>query len=670
MKKILLTFTLILSSLLFSQEKKIKFGSVTKEELNETSYPEDKNADASYLVKKRHTYFNFDPERGFNVTTDYHERIKVYSKEGLEYATKLIKYYTPKSGEKEKISSLKAYTFNIENGKIEKEKLSRKNIFEEELNKYRSQKKMTFPKVKVGSVIDLKYSIISPYYDIRTLNFQYTIPVKKIDYKITIPEYFVFNKHSKGYYSIPLEETKKRGSINFTTKNRQSDGYSTKTSFSNREVEYIENVYVFKQKNIPAINNKEPYVGNINNYRGGIDFELSGTRFPNSTYKNYATTWNDVCKTIYQSESFGAQLNKHNYYKNDLNNILSSAKNNLDKILLIYNFVKLKVKWNNYNGIYTEKGVKKAYKEGVGNVAEINLMLTSMLRSAGLSANPVLTSTKNNGIPLFPTIDGFNYVITKVNMPDGKYVLLDATDKYATPNMLPYRTLNWNGTEIRKDGSSTSISLVPFKHSSEKNILYTKIIENSIEGMLRRTYNSHSAMYFRSKNNLKKEEEVVNNIENKYNIEIDNIEIKNKFNTIKPINQNIRFTSDNHIEEINGKLYFSPMFFFAQKENPFKSNERNFPVDFIVPWSDQFLVSITIPDGYTIESFPKDTSITLPENLGVFAYKISTNENKINLTVVKQVNSPIIPAQYYSQLKEFYKQLVEKENEKIVLIKK
>jgi hypothetical protein len=65
-------------------------------------------------------------------------------------------------------------------------------------------------------------------------------------------------------------------------------------------------------------------------------------------------------------------------------------------------------------------------------VAEINLMLTAMLRYAGLDANPVLTSTRDNGIAVFPTRTAYNYVIASVKIADKQY-LLDATSKYTLP---------------------------------------------------------------------------------------------------------------------------------------------------------------------------------------------------------------------------------------------
>lgn len=670
MKNSLLIFSLLFVLNLKAQE--VKFGKVSKKELEEKFHPIDSTADAAYLLKKRRTYFNYDSNEGFQVVTNYHERIKIYSKNGLNYATKKIKFYNPDSGDQEKISSLKAYTFNLENNKIEKLKIAKKNIFDEKLNKYRSQKKITFPNIKEGSVIDIKYTLTSPYWNIKTLNFQYGIPVKKLNYKVEIPEYFTFNKVSKGYYSVPLKESKKRAFLNISSKTRS--GYRVvKTSFNNTKIDFTNFISEFSTTNIPAVKENEPYSGNINNYRGGIEFELSGTNFlkTGGGIKNYTTTWGDVCKTIYKSSSFGNELNKSNYYKEDLKSILTSAKNDYEKILLTFQFVKSKIKWDGYYAKYTDKGVKRAFKEGVGNSAEINLALTSMLRNAGLNANPLLVSTRNNGIPLFPTLDGYNYIISKVNFSDGKYILLDATEKYSMPNVLPYRALNWYGREVLKDGSSTKVNLIPSVHTKENNILHVKIDKSGeIIGMHRKSLTGHSAMFYRQKNNVKKEEEVINSIENKYNIEIEEFKVLNKENLSKSIMQNLKFSSEDFIEEINNKLYFSPLFFLATKENPFKSKERNFPIDFSMPWQDQFSISITIPEGYIVESYPEELAIGLPDNLGVFKYKALVKDNKIKLSSAVKFNSSIITPQYYKTVKNFYNQLIKKQTEKIVLAKK
>ncbi|OSY87538.1 hypothetical protein WH52_10540 [Tenacibaculum holothuriorum] len=673
MKKLLiLTLLLFTSAFFYAQE--IKFGKVSKEELEEKFYPLDSTADAVYLLKKRRTFFRYDINNGFEVVTEYHDRIKIYSKEGLKHALKNITYYKPESGEKEKVYSIKSYTFNLENDKIKRSKLTSKNIFEERISKFKCQKKITFPKVTEKSIIDITYKHSTPFWEIRTMNFQHEIPVKQVNYVAEIPEYFIFSSKPRGYYNIPLTKAKKQGSINWNSRVRNSQrtsmGSVLTSNVSNHVKKFSLNVLTYTGSNIPSLKDKEPYTGNLDNYRATIEFELSGTQFPNSIFKNYSTTWSDVCKTIYKSSNFGAELEKTSYYKDDLSKILTIANNDFEKAALIFQFVKAKIKWNDYYGKYTEKGVKKAYKEGIGNAAEINLALTSMLRSSGLKANPVLVSTKNNGIPLYPTREGYNYVITKVNFSTGKSILLDATDQYSIPNVLPNRVLNWYGREIHKNGSSNEVKLTPSHYSKENNLLHIKIEDTGeVSGLYRKTLTNHFAKSYRKKNNIKKEEDIISSIEEKNSIEIDEFKVLNKTNLSKSLIQNIKFSSEDLVEELNDKLYISPLFFLATKENPFKSETRNFPIDFGIPWQEKFSISITIPEGYSVQTSPKDLAIGLPENMGVFKYKTSIQNNKIKLLVITQLNTNIIPPNYYSELKEFYKQLVEKQTEKIVLRK-
>ncbi|MGG6229296.1 DUF3857 domain-containing protein [Tenacibaculum sp. SDUM215027] len=669
MKKILSIFTLIITIHLNAQE--IKFGKVSKEELEEKFYPLDSTADATYLYKSKDVSYEYTGSQGWYLITKVHERIKIYNKKGFDYANKIIKLFN-RGGKDEKIINLKAYTFFInEKGKIDKLKLSKKDIFDEEKTEYWNLKKITMPGIKEGVIVDLTYQINSPYYYyIDKVIAQENIPIKKIDIKIKIPEYFIFKNYQKGHYPIHLKKSSNNITINYT--NRLKDCFGcAKTSSYNESISLFEKVIEIDSKNIPALKETEPYCGNIGNYRASLEFELSGTKFPNAMYKNYSNTWESVSKTIYKSANFGNELEKNNYYKGDLATILSSANNNYDKIALIFQFIKTKVNWNGKYQKYTNSGVRKAYKDGIGNSAEINLILTSMLRSAGLDSNPVLVSTKNNGIPLFPTLDGFNYVVSKVNFPDGKYILLDATDKYSTPNILPLRTLNWYGREILKNGESKQVNLTPSSLANETNTLFVKIDEfGDITGMLRRSLSNHSAMFYRQKNNAKKEEDIITSIEEKHNIEINDFKVLNDKNITKPITQNIKFTAEGFIENINDKVYFSPLLFLATKENPFKSKERNFPINFGMPWQDNFSVSISIPDGYFIESYPKELAISLPENLGIFKYKIITKGNKISLSTMIQFNSSIISPIFYPTIKEFYKQLVKKHAEKIILVKK
>ena len=651
MKKTIILLLLLSRLSFFAQN--YKFGKVSKEELQEQFYPLDSTADAAYLFKSRKTFFDYVPNIGFQLVTEYHERIKIYTNAGFEMATKSISYYTPENRPDEAVSSIKGYTFNLEGNTVEREKLSRSSIFKETLNKFRSVKKITMPKIKEGCVIELRYVIISPYtQSIEDLKLQYQIPVKKLEYQIQIPEYFVFNKRSIGYHSVKLIKEYKNGRIG--------------------DINCRINVTKFDESNIPALKNDEPFVSSVRNYRAGLKFELEQTNFISigGDFKNYSNSWESVSKQIYKTSSFGDQLNISSYYKKDLEKILENNIGEIDKLLAIFQFIKNKVKWNEYYGIYAYNGVRKAYKERVGNVADINLILTAMLRSAGLNADPVLVSTRTNGVPFFPTIDGFNYVISTVKLATGGSVLLDATAPYCAPNILPKRALNWNGRKVTKDGNSSWIKLTSSEHALEENTVVVKIIDDmTLEGLIRTKYDNLNALNYRNTNNHITEENLIPKLEEKYKFEIEDYKVVNKKILGKPIARNIKFISEDLIEEINGKLYIEPILFLTTHKNPFKLEDRKFPVDFVSPWKDVNRVSIEIPEGYKVEFLPEPLAISLPDNLGVFKYQVLQKGGIISTISILKFNNAIILPQYYAHLKDFYRQMVQKQSEKIVLVK-
>ncbi|MFY7672018.1 transglutaminase domain-containing protein [Tenacibaculum sp. MEBiC06402] len=678
MKKIILALTLLITFLGNAQE--IKFGKVSKQALEEKVYPGDSTANSAYLFKERKTYYKFNKNTGFQIVNEFHHRIKIYNKEGFDEANFNIVYYKPESGDNEKITNLKGYTFNIDNnGKTSKVKLGDNNVFDEKLNKYRSVKKITMPDIKEGSVIDLVYKHISPYRTtIDDLKFQTHIPIKKLYTKIEIPEWYVFNKVNKGYFAISPKSHTRQGRISYTQRVRTDrratsnglGGTMRSSEVYNNNIDLKYNIDEYHAENIPALDANEPFVSNIQNYFGGMKYEISAAKFPNSRIKTFTNSWENVSQQIYKSPNFGGEIEKTSYFVDDLNLILTSAKGDVQKALAIFEFVKNKVKWNNYYGKYVDKGVKKAYKDGTGNVAEINLILTAMLREAGLGANPVLVSSRSHGVPLFPTLQGFNYVISLVEFTDGTTMLLDATEPYSIPNVLPIRALNWNGRKVTKVGYSTWVNLNPTKHSSELNSLKVKVdAEGNVSGLLRTTEEMLSAMLGRKRYNHYSKDEVISKLEEKYNIEIENFRISNKENNYKSYNKLIKFSSEDLVEGINNKLLINPLLFLTENTNPFKSDDRTFPVDFASAWKETNNISIEIPEGYTPETLPEQFAIGLPDNLGFFKFKVENSGNVINVSSIIQINSPIISPNYYGSLKEFYTKIVAKQTEKIVLVK-
>ena len=671
MKKILCTLIIVfITNSLIAQD--YKFGKVSKQELQEQFYEKDSAANAAILYKNRKTYFKYIEGEGFVVITEMHERIKIYNSEGYDWATKEIDLYQS-STDYEKVVGLKAVTYNLEGGKVSKSNLEKNEIFKEERNKYWIEEKFTMPNLKEGCVVEWKYKINSPFRSIDDLQFQYGIPVKKMHIELETPEYFVFKKRSKGYYPVYPIVDNTSGKIVINSKTRSggtgSNDPHVRTSYSSSTIDYFATKDTYDIEDVPALL-EEPYVNNIDNYRASMEYEFSELHWPNEPVEFFSNSWDDVTKTIYQDSDFSNQIYKSNHFEDDLAVVLAAAKTDTEKISAIFELIKHKITWNDYAGITTFNGTRKAYKDGVGNAADINLNLVSMLNSAGFNANPVILSTRAHGIPLYPTINGFNFVIAAVELESG-LVLLDATDPYSTPNNLPLRDLNWNGRLIRKDGSSKSVNLGASAPSAENtNLMVSFDEEGNATGMCRISYENLNAQDYRNSKAKLKDEDIIAKIEAKNSgIEIGDFKIQNKENSYKPVVEMYKFTSESMIDKIGNKIYVNPLFFNATTVNPFKLENREYPIDFGTPISEKNNVIITIPEGYSIVSVPEKLAVALPNNYGVYIYNITINGNQINVQSKLKIDTAIYPTQNYSEIKEFYNLIVNKHSEKIVLEK-
>ena len=649
-----------------------KFREVSKEELNEKEYVKDPAAAAAVLYRKVLINYQYVKDKGFSVQTDVHERIKIYNSDGFKMGTISQSLYQS-SGESETVNGIKAFTYNLEGGKIVETKLSKSDIFTEEVNKYRLRKKFTMPNLKEGSVIEYQYKISSPFsYNIDEIDLQYDIPIAKQEIKVIIPEYFIFTERIKGYLFFDIKRSTQNGKINFMSTNRSSRGgfNGPQTSISNSSIDFVKNVSSINMNDVPALK-KEPFVNNMNNYRSSLKYELQYTKFPNSTIQNYTSNWEKVVKKIYEYESFGGQLEKTKYFKKDIVNVLQGKVSEEEKMIAIYQFVKERMNWNNIYGYTSDEGVKKAYELRSGNIADINLIMVGMLRAAKLKAYPVLISTRSNGVPLFPTLEGFNYVAASVNI-NGTYIFLDATNKFTKANLLPTRALNWFGRIVKENGASEQFSLMPNLKSQTTIMLNAEIAQNGdIEGKMRRSFKDYAAYSFRNINEAVDEDSYIEKLENDMGgIEISEHNIKDKLTVGKPVIESFDFYAEEMVEFIGDKIYISPLMWFTTEENPFTIDTREYPIDFKYPIKEKYLLSFKIPEGYKVEFLPEPMRVSLPNKEGSFYYKLGIlGGNTVQISVEDQINVPIIAAQNYFILKEYYKTVIEKQLEKVVLSK-
>jgi len=661
---ILIIIALTLTSFVNAQD--YKFGKVSKEEVSNNIYKKDTSASAVVLYKYRNTYFNHDHPDGWILVTEVHERIKILNKDGLDYATKKVSLYKSNST-KERISGIKGLTYNIVGGKVKTEKLKKSAIFKEESSDNWVEESFTLPNAKVGSVVEWTYKITSPFLKIDDLIIQEDIPTKHYLAKIQLLSYFKYQRVAKGGFSVAPKEYKEPRNLSISYEETSSGGRTQETK--NSTISTTEFVTEYELRDVPALK-EEPYVDNIDNYRYLITYELNSTQFPNSGFKQYSTTWEKVVESINKSDDFGKQLTNTKFLRDDAEQIKANSSGESEIMMNAFNHIKGKMSWNEKYGKYTRRGIQKAYKENTGDVSEINLMLVGLLKECGLKANPVLTSSRQHGIPIFPTLEGFNYVIACVEI-GGQDILLDATDRLSYPNILPQRVLNWEGTLVLDDGRFRKINLYPKKASQHNTIMSISINDDgSLSGKQTSSYTDLAAMAYRKKAKDYSKDEYIEAIINDYIFDdLVDFESKNTEDLSKSVMESYSFEFDAGVDVVGNEIYFSPLFFYKLSENPFKLEDRTYPVNFSYPSSRKKIINIKIPEGYQVTSTPKPVKISLPDGMGSFLFNISVVEGGLNVMSTFKINTAIIPAFKYAELKEFYNQRVLKETEKVVLTK-
>lgn len=664
---LIMAFALSLNSI---HSQNYEFGKVSDEEIIQEAHPKDPDVSAAILYKKGKVSLQYN--NGWEYVYDFEARIKIYNQSGYDYATVEVPLYRVGAGNNEIFSNFRGFTYNMESGKSSRDRVRNSDMFDEDVNEFWDIKKITFPNVKEGSVLEYTYKIVSPYISsLPEFEFQAMIPIDYAEYATEIPEYLGYKTYSKGFFPLGLDTKSALGELTFSYVPRQAPGSSSVDAQRTRYVTETlrKTTTTYTAKDAPKVVQEE-LMNNYRNYITSVKPELEWTKMPGNVLQTYSTTWDDIAKSIFKSKSFGGQLEEKNYFEAELQSVLNNASTPFEKTVAIFEFVKQRMSWNGNYNFFTHKGVKDAYKDRTGNVGEINLMLTAMLRHAGLNANPVLVSTKSNGIPLFPTRTGFNYLVSAVEIGND-IILLDATNPYSTPNVQPERTLNWFGRLIRNDESTQQVGLMPSTPSrSIVNMEVNVNLNGSIDGRYRISLTDHYALGFRTKYATQPESTYLEELEKKYgDLEITDYSIQNKTDAYKPIVESYNFSKENAYDKIGNKLYVDPMFFVGSSRNPFTAEQRAYPIDFRFPSSLAYMITISIPEGYQVETLPESEIYQLPDGLGEFRFMISNTENAIQLRVTSDIKLALVPADYYEPLKEYYAAMISKQTEKIVLEK-
>ncbi|HCW06433.1 MAG TPA: hypothetical protein DGG95_03595 [Cytophagales bacterium] len=666
-----LVFMLVhVSVTIYSQKPPIKFGDIPMEDMTMKVYKLDSSASAIVLADYGESKITYAQGTGFSLTFERLTRIKILRKEGLSWADFEIPMYE-KNGKAEKYSGLKGATFNLENGKIIETKLKTEEVHQEQTTENWKQVKFAMPSVREGSVVEVAYKITSPFWShLRNWEFQSRIPTRVSEYRAKIPEYFNYQKYMQGYVALSVNESEYVSKSILLTEINRPDDRGFGGGIDHEQVNYQENDLRWVANNVPAFKT-EPDMNSITDYISRINFELAFVKWPNRPVEQIMGTWVDINNSFLKDEEFGQAVAGSNFLKSKVEELITGITDPAQKITAIYKYVKENVIWDESFRRYIDNSFKKVLEDKKGSSAEINLLLTSMLQKAGLAADPVLISTRNHGMvrERFPLSNQFNYVICLVRFND-KSMLLDATDRSMPMNILPERCLNGKGFII-SEANSGWVDLTP-NVKSKTTVSYdlSFVDDANMKGKITLVNSGYNAQKVRAKYFSKGESDYIKTVAETNHWEVQKSQYENIDKLSEPTKEIYEMEAEGYAQTAGQIAYINPILLDRFESNPYKSEKREFPVDFKSPFEKMIIGKITIPEEYQVDELPKPKVLALPNNEGRYTYNINLMGNTISFTSILTINKSLFTQDEYSGLREFYNQIVAKQAEQIVLKKK
>ncbi|MGH2565017.1 MAG: DUF3857 domain-containing protein, partial [Ginsengibacter sp.] len=337
MKKLLIAVALLITSHAVSAQKDLPdYGKIDKADLLLKECEFDKDAEAYKLLD----YGDVRYIRGrnvFKIETKRRIRIKILKDKGLDAANIKIKFYSKLNYEN--ITDVSGVTYNIDAaGNVVTTKLDKSSVFKKPVDNKISEVAFTMPDVKVGSVIEYRFTDDKESYeDLDDWYFQDDIPTRMSVYRILVPSIFRFVNELLVYQKAEQLHDEVHESVSL--ENGRILSYTS-----------VEKTYILR--NVTALRD-EPYMGASKDYLQRVIFQLSQIVYGDGEVDEVRSTWPKLTESLLGSDEFGVQMRKNIPHTRSLDDSLKLLKDDNKKVEFIYNYVQRNMNWNGKERIYS-----------------------------------------------------------------------------------------------------------------------------------------------------------------------------------------------------------------------------------------------------------------------------------------------------------------------------
>ena len=616
---------------------------VTPEELASKTPVVEKDADAEAIFWE----VRIDDSLADELSLKNYIRVKIFTERGKESQSKIDIQYSGST----RVQDIAARVIKPDGTIIE---LKKEDIFERTLEKSNGvkakAKSFALPGVEPGSIIEYRWRDVYPGGSANhlRLHFQRDIPIQSVSY---------FLRPFMGMRYLPF----RMGDTKFV---KDKGGYSKVT-----------------MTNMPAFH-EEPRMPPEDEVRSWVFLFYS-----EDEKTEIAKYWQEYGKALFDTTKDEMKVNDE--VRAAIPGIIGDATTPEDKLRRIYDFCRIKIKnlsddasglsEDEKKKVKSNKSPGTTLKKGMGTGGDIDMLFAALTRAAGFDARLAMSGNRDD---LFfeRSLANSSFLLSSfiaVRVGEG-WQYFSPAEMYTSFGMLgwPEESQEVLITDA-KEPIWTKTSTSPPEKSVAKRTAKVRLLEDgTLEGEVHVEYTGHLAFerkeYDDDDSPAQREETLRNSIKERMSTaEVSDIKIENVTDPIKPYMYSYHIRVPGYAQRTGKRIFLQPGFFEHGREALFSNSERKHPIYFHYPWSEDDVITIELPAGFTLDNADSPA----PFSAGpVSEYRPSIGVTQDERTMVYKRkfffgggDSIIFPVESYLPLKKYFDAVHQSDNHTVTL---
>ncbi|MEM8559139.1 MAG: DUF3857 domain-containing protein [Bacteroidota bacterium] len=573
---------------------------------------------------------------GRGVRFERHRRVKLFSEAGYEHATVSFFLYT--RNRMQLTERIEAHTLVPDGeGGYARVKMTENAVFHEPVGDTYERITFTLPALQPGAIIEYRYATDSQAINLLpTWYFQDDIPTLHSEIEVRSMTRRTYGAQSQGAAPYSVEES------------------GTRTTF---EGDQGYNRWV--RVDVPAFR-KAPFLTTPEDYLYKLEFML-GDGSPQR--------WHGRSRYLDEHARFGGVLRSTRRLRRLAEELVADHAEPRARAQAIYDYVRTTYEHNGWRGIWTSDRPHDLLDTHTGSIAEINLLLTQLLREADLDAQPALVSTRGHGRlrPYTADLGQFNYVLTRLALPDTT-VWLDATDALLAFGMVrpeARREQAW----VPDPDDPAWVPLTAPRHGEQSlsaNVYLAP--EGDLTVRLRLQAEGYDALRMRQAiRDDGLDAFVATLVQDLPEARADSARATHLDQPEQPLEVYATVHAEGYAQRAGDLLLFRPTLLQRQMPGAFRSPERAYPVDFGETAEARMTVQVLLPDGFVVDDTPEPTAFRTPGGALHYACRLTVGEGQllVRRKVTREVTRFDVEA--YPDLRAFFERVAAADEAVVVL---